>query len=280
VKLAQSFEVKAPLETVWAALVDVERVAPCLPGASVSSRNQDGSYTGEFVVKIGPTSANYAGKLQMVNVDEAAHAATMDAAGTDRRGQGGAKATIAFSATARDEGATVVTVDTDYRITGRLARFGRGGMIEEIGARLLGEFALALQEMVGSDPGAPVPSADVLAAQDAATEVEVAAPEPEPEPEPARAPEPEPEPALAPEPEPVGETVVDAPAPVQPDPEPEPDPEPVETPAEPQRPASEPLDAGPLVRRALVARVRQNPAPVAAAVVGLLVVRRIRRRRR
>jgi hypothetical protein len=74
--------------------------------------------------------------------------------------------------------------------------------------------------------------------------------------------------------------VVDAPAPVQPDPEPEPDPEPVETPAEPQRPASEPLDAGPLVRRALVARVRQNPAPVVAAVVGLLVVRRIRRRRR
>ena len=78
-KLEQSFEVAAPLERVWAALIDVEHVAPCLPGAAVTGRNEDGSYNGTFKVKIGPTSAAYSGKLFMGNVDEAAHSATMNA---------------------------------------------------------------------------------------------------------------------------------------------------------------------------------------------------------
>ena len=93
-KLEQSFEVAAPLERVWAALIDVEHVAPCLPGASVTGRNDDGSYNGSFKVKIGPTSAAYTGKLLMEDIDESAHTATMNASGTDKRGQGGAKALI------------------------------------------------------------------------------------------------------------------------------------------------------------------------------------------
>ena len=80
-KLEQSFEVAAPLERVWAALIDVEHVAPCLPGASVTGRNDDGSYNGSFKVKIGPTSAAYSGKLLMEDVDESAHTATMNASG-------------------------------------------------------------------------------------------------------------------------------------------------------------------------------------------------------
>ena len=93
-KLEQSFEVAAPLERVWEALIDVERWRPCLPGAAVTGRNDDGTYNGTFKVKIGPTSAAYSGKLAMENIDEAAHTATMEAQGTDKRGQGGAKATI------------------------------------------------------------------------------------------------------------------------------------------------------------------------------------------
>src|ERR1700761_1713063 len=119
-KLAQSFEVKAPLERVWEALVDVERVAPCLPGAEVTGRNDDGSYDGTFKVKIGPTSASYAGKLRMEQVDESVHTATMDAQGTDKRGQGGAKATIVSSLAEAGDGSTRVDVSTDYHITGRL----------------------------------------------------------------------------------------------------------------------------------------------------------------
>ena len=144
-KLEQSFEVQAPLERVWAALIDVEQVAPCLPGAAVTGRNDDGSYNGTFKVKIGPTSAAYSGKLFMENVDEQAHTATMNASGTDKRGQGGAKATIVSTVTGGEGGATTVEVVTDYHITGRLARFGRGGMIEEISNRLLGQFATSLQ---------------------------------------------------------------------------------------------------------------------------------------
>src|ERR1700761_4343338 len=128
-KLAQSFEVKAPLERVWEALVDVERVAPCLPGAEVTGRNDDGSYDGSFKVKIGPTSAAYTGKLMMENIDESAHTATMQAQGTDKRGQGGAKATIISTLAPAGDDATQVNVVTDYHITGRLARFGRGGVV-------------------------------------------------------------------------------------------------------------------------------------------------------
>ncbi|MGH2887366.1 MAG: SRPBCC family protein, partial [Solirubrobacteraceae bacterium] len=138
-KLEQSCEVAAPLEQVWRTLIDVEHVAPCLPGAAVTGRNDDGSYNGTFTVKIGPTTASYTGKLEMENIDEASHTATMNAQGTDKRGQGGAKATILSRLAPADGHGTRVEVVTDYHITGRLARFGRGGMIEDISERLLRE---------------------------------------------------------------------------------------------------------------------------------------------
>jgi carbon monoxide dehydrogenase subunit G len=145
-KLEQSFDVAAPIETVWNALIDVERVTPCLPGAAVTGRNEDGSYTGTFTIKIGPTTASYAGRLAMENVDETARTATMRAQGTDKRGQGSAKATILSSLSPAEGNGTHVDVITDYHITGRLARFGRGGMIEDISERLLREFAQRLQD--------------------------------------------------------------------------------------------------------------------------------------
>jgi uncharacterized protein len=89
-KLEQSFEVAAPVERVWQALIDVEHVAPCLPGAAITGRNEDGSFNGTFTIKIGPTRASYAGTLEMQAVDEAARTATMEAQGNDKRGQGGA----------------------------------------------------------------------------------------------------------------------------------------------------------------------------------------------
>ncbi|MGZ4272294.1 MAG: SRPBCC family protein [Solirubrobacteraceae bacterium] len=149
-KLEQSFEVAAPLDRVWAALIDVERVAPCLPGADISGRNEDGSYNGTFRVKIGPTAAAYVGKLEMEKIDDIGHTAIMQAQGTDRRGQGGAKATILSAVKEAGPGATLVEVITEYHITGRLARFGRGGMIEDISNRLLREFAEALQELLAA----------------------------------------------------------------------------------------------------------------------------------
>jgi carbon monoxide dehydrogenase subunit G len=151
-KLEQSFEVAAPLDQVWAALIDVERITPCLPGADLGTRNDDGTYDGSFRVKIGPTAAVYAGTLAVEAVDEAAHTTTLQASGTDRRGQGGARATVVSVVKEGGPGTTVVEVSSDYTITGRLARFERGGMIDEIGARLLTEFAAALQAML-TGPG-------------------------------------------------------------------------------------------------------------------------------
>jgi uncharacterized protein len=174
-KLEQSFEVSAPLQRVWEALIDVERVAPCLPGATVTGRNDDGSYNGEFKVKIGPTSAAYSGKLNMESVDEDSHHATMQAAGTDKRGQGGAKATIESSVEEIDAGTSQVNVATDYHITGRLARFGRGGMIEEISNRLLREFATRLQAMLADDGDSAATETAAAATEAAAAATETAA---------------------------------------------------------------------------------------------------------
>src|SRR5215216_6406065 len=119
-KLEQAFEVQAPIERVWEALIDLERVAPCLPGATITDRDEDGTYHGEF---------------------------------KDKRGQGGANATIVNTLTSDGGGTTRVEAVTDFTITGRLARFGRGGMIEDISNRLMRDFSACLQgRIVASEP--------------------------------------------------------------------------------------------------------------------------------
>ena len=159
-KLEHSFQVEAPLERVWEALVNVERVAPCLPGAEITEAGEDGSYRGNFTVKLGPTTASYRGELAMEEVDEAAHRSVMRASGSDKRGQGSAKATIV--SVMRQEGdVTTVEVETDFTITGRLARFGRGGMIKDVSNRLLRDFSDCLQAMVESE-GAQAAAAAAL----------------------------------------------------------------------------------------------------------------------
>ena len=139
-KMEQSFEVQAPLEQVWSALLDLERVAPCLPGAAITGHDEDGTYHGTFSVKLGPMTAAYNGTIKIEEVDEAAHRATLKAKGTDKRGQGGANATIVNTLTEHDGGTTVAAV-TDFTITGRLAQFGRGGIIEDVSNRLMRDFA-------------------------------------------------------------------------------------------------------------------------------------------
>jgi carbon monoxide dehydrogenase subunit G len=167
-KLEQSFSVDAPLERVWETLVDVERVAPCLPGAEITEASEDGIYRGSFTVKLGPTTAAYRGELKMEEADQAAHRAVMRASGQDKRGQGSAKATIV--SVMRAEGArTKVEVETDFTITGRLARFGRGGMIKDVSNRLLKDFAECLQRSIETAEAASAsPSQSTASAEHAA----------------------------------------------------------------------------------------------------------------
>ena len=96
-KLENEFTVPASVEEAWAVLLDVPRVAPCLPGAAVTGRNEDGSYNGTFTVKIGPTTASYTGRLEMENIDEASHTATMQIRSREAGGQGHANATVVFA---------------------------------------------------------------------------------------------------------------------------------------------------------------------------------------
>ncbi len=164
-KLEQAFEVKAPIEQVWEALIDVERVAPCLPGAEITAAADDGTYSGNFQVKLGPTTAAYSGKLSMESLDESARRATMKASGRDKRGQGSANATIVSTMTAT-AGGTRVEVETDFTITGRLARFGRGGMMQDISNKLLGDFADCLRESLESEGGGEPPAAEAATASE------------------------------------------------------------------------------------------------------------------
>jgi carbon monoxide dehydrogenase subunit G len=163
-KLEQSFEVQAPIDQVWAALVDLERVAPCLPGASITGHDEDGTYHGEFQVKLGPATAAYRGTIRIEDADESAHRATLKARGTDKRGQGGASATI-VNTLSESGGATRVEAVTDFTITGRLAAFGRGGMMKDISNRLMRDFATCLQSRLAEQPAAaatPEPQAAPL----------------------------------------------------------------------------------------------------------------------
>jgi uncharacterized protein len=165
-KLEQAFDVKAPVETVWEMLIDVERVAPCLPGAEITG-SSDGVYQGNFQVKIGPTTASYRGQLEMQSLDEAARIATMKARGQDKRGQGSANATIVSTMSETPEG-THVEVVTDFTITGTLARFGRGGMMQDIANRLMRDFAGCLEQRIGAGEEAAVTAAPEAAAAGAA----------------------------------------------------------------------------------------------------------------
>jgi carbon monoxide dehydrogenase subunit G len=179
--LQQSFEVDAPVERVWSALIDLEQVAPCLPGAAITGHDDDGTYHGTFQVKLGPTTANYRGTIKIESADAATHSATLAARGSDKRGQGGASAKIVN--TLHESGAgTRVEAVTDFTITGRLASFGRGGMIQDISNRLLRDFAACLQQRL-----AAAPSGDEVAGKSPA---ELSGPEPRQSPPPAPPPPP------------------------------------------------------------------------------------------
>jgi uncharacterized protein len=158
-KLENEFTVPAPVEQAWAVLLDLERVAPCLPGASIEGSEGD-EHRGTMTVKIGPITAKYAGTVKIEEADEDAHRAVMRAQARDSRGQGTAAATITSSMEAVEDG-TRVRVETDMRVTGPAAQFGRGVM-QDVSAKMMGRFADCLAVEMGTPPtvgtAAPAPA--------------------------------------------------------------------------------------------------------------------------
>ena len=217
-KLENEFTVPAPVDRAWKVLLDLERVAPCLPGAAIDGREGD-AHTGTMTVKIGPITARYTGTVRIEEADEQARRAVMRAQARDARGQGTAAATITSTMEEAEDG-TRVRVETDMRITGPAAQFGRGVM-QDVSAKMMGRFADCLAGLMGEGEAPAAPEEPAPAVE-----------------EPAAAPKPEPAPP-------------------------------------PPRPTAEVLDLGEASRDAVLKRV----APIALAGLGLLLLRRLRRRR-
>jgi carbon monoxide dehydrogenase subunit G len=167
VQLENSFTVPVPVDEAWRVLLDIERIAPCMPGAALDSVDGD-DFTGRVKVKLGPINLTYQGKASFIEKDEAAHKAVIDARGKDQRGNGTAAAVVTAKLAA--EGAiTRVDVLTDLNITGRPAQFGRGVMTD-VGNKLLGQFADKLAAQLGEgDAQGDAARAETAAAKVAAT---------------------------------------------------------------------------------------------------------------
>ena len=141
-----------PVDDAWAVLTDVERIAPCMPGAELQEVEGD-EYRGVVKVKVGPITAQYKGAARFVEKDDSAHRAVLRAEGRDTRGQGNANATITASLTPDGDG-THVSVVTDLTVTGKVAQFGRGVLVD-VSGRLLDQFVACLESdvLVGRGPG-------------------------------------------------------------------------------------------------------------------------------
>ena len=160
-QLENEFSVPAPVSEVWKTLLDVERIAPCMPGATVERVDGD-EVAGRVRVKVGPVTASYAGTARFVTKDEAAHRFVLEGSGRETRGTGTASATVEVSMTEQDA-VTRVRVVTSLEVTGKQAQFGRGVMAD-IAAKLTDQFAACLAERVRGPAPAAEPSASPQAA--------------------------------------------------------------------------------------------------------------------
>jgi len=153
VELTHEFEVPASVAETWAAFTDVESVAGCFPGATVTSVEGD-SFQGSCKVKLGPIALVYNGSGTFLDKDESAHSLRIEANGKDKRGNGTAGADVAATMTEVAEGRTGVTVVTHLSITGKPAQFGRG-VIEDVSNKLLGQFVDCLAAKLATDEAPP-----------------------------------------------------------------------------------------------------------------------------
>jgi uncharacterized protein len=144
-KLEHTFRVGVPVDTAWTTFLDLERIAPCMPGAQLQEVDGD-EYRGIVKVKVGPITAQYKGVARVTETDQAAGRLIITAEGRDTRGQGNASATITAQLHADGDG-TQVAVDTDLNVTGKVAQFGRGVMAD-VSSKLLGQFVDCLSTSI------------------------------------------------------------------------------------------------------------------------------------
>jgi uncharacterized protein len=242
-ELMHDFRVDVPIDQAWEVLTDLERIAPCMPGAQLLEVEGD-EYRGIVKVKVGPITAQYRGTARFTELDPSAHKAVVRAEGRDTRGQGTAAATVVATLDGGDTG-TSVHIETDLDISGKVAQFGRG-MLAEVSEKLLGQFVQQLESNVlagptGNGAGATGSAATEAGGSDAATKSA----------EPSGGSEAAEEAAATETPEPPRVRAIDS-------------------------PTAEPVD----IMQAAGGSVAKRAAPVVVGLIALLVVLRLRRRRR
>jgi carbon monoxide dehydrogenase subunit G len=164
-KLENSFTVAAPISETWETLLDIERVAKCLPGAQIEPGDEEGVYRGAMKVKLGPMTVDYRGTARLQDVDEDTHTASIAVQAREAKGQGTAAAVIRNQLESQNGGTRVVAV-TDLKITGRQAQFGRG-IMEDVASTMMGEFAKRLESEITSGSAATSSAGPATAAAEA-----------------------------------------------------------------------------------------------------------------
>ena len=147
-KITNEFTVNTPIDRAWALLTDLESIAPCLPGAQLTGVDGD-VYQGKVKVKVGPVISEFAGTARFAEKDDAGYRGVIDAKGRDARSAGNASALVTAQLLA-DGDKTRVSVDTDLKISGKLAQFG-SGMIKEVSAKLLAQFVTNLEAKLAAE---------------------------------------------------------------------------------------------------------------------------------
>jgi carbon monoxide dehydrogenase subunit G len=142
--IENEFTVAASPDDTYALMTDVERVAPCIPGASITGRRDDGAYDALVTMKMGPISLTYKGIIEIIEQDDAARTAVMRAKATEAKGQGTAQATLTMDIDDAGGGSTTVKVGSDILVTGRVAQMGRG-IMTDVAGKMIGEMAKAME---------------------------------------------------------------------------------------------------------------------------------------
>jgi uncharacterized protein len=166
-----SFEVPLPPAEAWKVLLDIERIAPCMPGAELTEVVGKDTYKGKIGVRLGPVALTFAGIVKFEEIDDAKHTARVSAQGTDAKGRGGANAASVFRLEPAGSGSKVL-VHTNLTLSGAVAQYGRGvGIIQATATQIMNQFAARLKDKLGQEQpvaGAPAPAAAPTSAAPAA----------------------------------------------------------------------------------------------------------------
>ena len=158
--ISERISLDAPPEVVWALLVDPTRMVTCLPGAEITGKEDDRTYSGALKVKVGAVTVAYRGKIVFEEIDHSAWYIRAVGKGREKSGSGSATLTMESRVVARDGGGCEVTIDSEVRLTGRVVRFGRG-MIDTISAEMFKDFRVRLTEMLRREASPATPSTPV-----------------------------------------------------------------------------------------------------------------------